>query len=119
MSPVSPVCPVSGVSGVPGVAGVYMPGVSGKNPYPKAKAAKEKVKAGAVMTTVAIETMTAAMAHGRTGEMADTATGEAAALPAAGTVEDVMAAGAREIPRATPGGRHQPTHGTAIVLSHR
>jgi hypothetical protein len=78
-----------------------------------AKAANEKVKAIAVITTTATETMTAAMAHGRTGEVTDTTTGEAMALP--GTVEDVMTAGAPEI----PGDRHRPTHGTAIVLSRK
>ena len=76
-----------------------------------AKAANEKVKAIAVITTTATETMTAAMAHGRTGEVTDTATGEAMALP--GTVEDVMTAGA------LPGDRHRPTHRTAIVLSRK
>ena len=50
---------------------------------------------------------------GVTGEVTDTTTGEAMALP--GTVEDVMTAGAREI----PGDRHRPTQGTAIVLSRK
>ena len=78
-----------------------------------AKAAKEKVKGVVVMTTTATETMTAAMAHGRTstGEVTDTTTGEAMALP--GAVEDVMTA------RALPGDRHSPTHGTTIVLSRK
>ena len=57
-----------------------------------AKAENKKVKAGA-MTTAATETMTAAMDHGRTGDMADTATGEAAMGPP-GTMEDAMADGA-------------------------
>jgi hypothetical protein len=78
----------------------------------KAKAAKEKVKAAVAMTTAATETMTAAMAHDRTGEMTITTTGEDI-LP--GTVEGAMTAGARE----TPGDRRHPTHGTAIVSSHR
>ena len=57
------------------------------------------------------------MARGQTwdysGEVADTANGEAMALP--GTGEDVMTAGARE----TPGDRHLPTQGTTIVLSRK
>ena len=77
------------------------------------KAAKKKVKVVVVMTTKATETMTAAMAHGRTGDVTDTTTGKAAALP--GAVEDVMAAGARE----THGDRHRPTQGTAIILSRK
>ena len=78
-----------------------------------AKADKEKIKTVVTMTTAATETMTAAMAHGRTSEVADTTNGEALALP--GTVEDAMAAGA------LPGDRrrHRPTRGTAIVLSRK
>ena len=76
------------------------------------KGGKGKGKGGSrVMTTAATETMTAAMAHGRTGEVTDTMNGQVMALP--GTVEDVMAAGA------LPGNRHRPTHGTAIVLSRK
>ena len=76
-----------------------------------AKAEKGKDKTVAAMTTAATDTMTTAMAHGRTGEVADTTNGEAMALH--GTVEDVMTAGV------LPGDRHRPTCGTAIVLSHK
>ena len=55
---------------------------------------------------------TAAMDHDRTGDMADTTTGEAGVAPP-GTMEDAMAAGA------LTGDHLRPTHGTAIVLSHR
>ena len=76
-----------------------------------ANAANEKVRAVVVMTTTATETMTTAMAHGRTGEVTDTPNREAMALH--GTVEDGMPAGALS------GDRHRPTHGTAIVLSRK
>ena len=84
-----------------------------------AKAAKEKVKACA-MATAATETMTAAMDHGRhdgrTGDMTDTTTGEAAGAVPLGTMQDE-----REIPDGAPALRDHlcPTHGTAIALSHR
>ena len=76
-----------------------------------AKAEKGKDKTVAAMTTAATDTMTTAMAHGRTGEVTDTPNREAMALH--GTVEDGMPAGALS------GDRHRPTHGTAIVLSRK
>ena len=75
------------------------------------KGGKGKGKDGGSYDNRSYRDMTAAMAHGRTGEVTDTTNGETMALP--GTVEDVMAAGA------LPGDRHCLTRGTATVLSHK
>ena len=67
------------------------------------------------MTTAVTAAMAAmAVGHGRTGDMADTAAGEAAMAAPPRAMEGAMANGAP-----ARGGNLRPTHETAIALSHR